>query len=144
MTGFRPEDFKSPQLPTPRVDPETGCWIWQGKLSHGYGRVGAGGRGNGYVFAHRWAYAKAYGPVPDGHEVHHTCENTACVNPAHLEALTRLEHMRRDHRTKYTLEIARAIRADTTSTHVALAQRLGVDERTVGLIRRGERWKDAA
>jgi HNH endonuclease len=34
------------------------------------------------------------GPIPDRHVVHHTCENPQCVNPDHLKALTRSEHMK--------------------------------------------------
>ena len=34
------------------------------------------------------------GSVPGRHVVHHICENPHCVNPAHLRALTRGEHMK--------------------------------------------------
>ena len=40
------------------------------------------------------AYEEAYGPVPPGHVVHHTCENQWCVEPTHLVAITSAEHIR--------------------------------------------------
>lgn len=51
--------------------------------------------GNGYYrlrstnkYAHRTAYEKAHGPIPDGLVIDHLCRNTACCNPDHLEAVT--------------------------------------------------------
>lgn len=43
--------------------------------------------------AHRLAYETFVGPIPSGHELHHSCENKACVNPAHLVPLLRREHL---------------------------------------------------
>jgi hypothetical protein len=40
-------------------------------------------------WTHRISFAIFNGSVPDGLDVHHTCANTSCVNPAHLEAIDR-------------------------------------------------------
>lgn len=58
------------------------CWEWQGALEDGYGVL----RRNGLApRAHRFAYELLVGPIPDGLTLDHLCENTRCVNPAHLE-----------------------------------------------------------
>ena len=40
----------------------------------------------------RRLYRQAVGPIPPGHQLHHTCENPWCVQPLHLEALTFRQH----------------------------------------------------
>jgi hypothetical protein len=42
--------------------------------------------------AHRLICEQLRGPIPDGLELHHKCENTRCVNPDHMEPLTPKEH----------------------------------------------------
>lgn len=63
-----------------------GCWRWKGKTRNGYGvaYIGTPDR-----FAHRIAYALCVGPVPAGLDLDHLCRNRSCVNPSHLEPVTR-------------------------------------------------------
>ena len=68
------------------------CWIWTAALDDGYGQFWYDGR---MVRAHRFAYELVIGPIPDGLEPDHLCENTACVNPDHLEPVTHQENMLR-------------------------------------------------
>lgn len=73
-----------------RVNKEpNGCWIWQGATNKaGYGQIKTGSRRDGtrrQEGVHRVAYVVAFGPVPHGYQVHHTCYEKACVNPDHLE-----------------------------------------------------------
>lgn len=75
-----------------------GCWHWQGSLHNGYGKFGNSDRAGSYL-AHRVVYEHLVGPVPAGHDLHHTCENKRCVNPAHLVPLTRSEHLARHRQT---------------------------------------------
>lgn len=73
-------------------DPDE-CWEWpQYHDPRGYGRVHLDGR---HRFAHCAAYEVEHGPIPDGLEIDHLCRNHGCFNPAHLEAVTHLENMRR-------------------------------------------------
>lgn len=45
--------------------------------------------------AHRVAYELTRGPIPAGMEIDHLCRVRSCVNPDHLEAVTRGENLRR-------------------------------------------------
>lgn len=68
----------------------SGCWLWQASVDqYGYGRIKIGGRQGRPVAAHRVAYEQLVGPIPDGLELDHLCRMPACVNPAHLEPVTR-------------------------------------------------------
>ena len=72
---------------------ESGCWQFTGFLNWaGYGIFTLNGVKHP---AHRAAYIILVGPVPKGLDLDHLCRNRACINPAHLEPVTRSENLRR-------------------------------------------------
>lgn len=72
------------------VDKELGCWIWKGALrtKGEKGSYGCFWDGKKVVQSHRFSYEVNKGKIPDGLELDHTCHNTLCVNPDHLQAVT--------------------------------------------------------
>ena len=77
------------------VDQVTGCHNWTAALSRGYGVMNLS-FGFGTALAHRIVYVLTHGEcVPDGVDLDHLCRNTSCVNPDHLEPVTRAENARR-------------------------------------------------
>ena len=75
----------------------TGCWIWTaGTNGKGYGYIRKGGQGSRTVPAYRVMYETLVGPIPDGLCLDHLCRTPRCVNPAHLEPVTKGENTRRD------------------------------------------------
>ena len=74
-------------------EPNTGCWLWTAYLTEdGYGRCKVGGRQRG---AHRAVYEFLVGPIPAQHEIDHLCRVRCCVNPEHLEVVTKKENVAR-------------------------------------------------
>lgn len=78
---------------------DNGCWQWLGAWrSFGYGGISIGVSEKGHprnVLAHRFSYEYFVGPIKSGLEIDHQCGNRRCVNPDHLEVVTRTENRRR-------------------------------------------------
>jgi len=135
-----------------KVTKTDGCWNWTGSLhSNGYGHLFVDGR---LVYAHRFSYAQYVGPIPDGLNVLHTCDNPACVKPSHLyagsqkqngldaSARARMPRGIGHHAVKLTPIAVREIRALAGSIpQTAIAKRFGVCQQTVCDIVRRRYWR---
>jgi hypothetical protein len=76
-----------------KVYPVEGCWLWcASTLRGGYGQFNDG---RTMVRAHRWIYEQLVGPIPEGLDLDHLCRVRNCVNPEHLEPVTRGENLLR-------------------------------------------------
>lgn len=81
------------------------CWEWTAGLTHGYGNFYLAGKS---VMAHRFAWERANGPLPDGVTLDHFCHTVVaadcqdgpacphrrCVRPDHMEPMALPENIR--------------------------------------------------
>lgn len=131
------------------IDPQRECWIWTGAVArNGYGRVGVPGDRR-TVQAHVLYYARA-GKVKRTRDLDHTCRRRYCVNPDHLELVSRSENSWRGAKAKLTraavAEIREAAARRTGSSvrafAVPMAKKYGVREHTIRQVVMGIRWRD--
>lgn len=133
-----------------------GCMEWQGcrqpPPGHAYGRFLHEGRSR---YAHRIAWQLMYGPIPNGMDVLHRCDNPPCVNPEHLWLGTHADNMRdaankgrvpgrsmpgESHpNAKLTWAAVDDVRASNLSSK-ALAAKYGVTVGCIQEVRNGTTW----
>lgn len=136
------------------------CWEWPGaRTGKGYGVIQEGAKGSRLLLAHRVSYEVHKGPIPEGLLILHSCDNRACVNPAHLRAGTQSENIieaigkfrkfvpkqsgAENSRSKLTLEQAKFIKAHPELPHTELAKLFGLSPNCIRGVRIGRTWKDA-
>ena len=148
--GPKPRPFDERYIP----EPNSGCWLWLGRLGRGgYAEQVSHGR-RGYIIAHRYSWLIHRGEIPPGLWVLHKCDTPSCVNPDHLFLGTALDNARdraqkgrngdrsgeKSHLAKLTNEAIQAIRSDPRLQRI-IAKDYGISQTAVGLIKRRERWK---
>lgn len=76
-----------------KVKQNGSCWEWLPKKnSRGYGQFSLTGKTD---VAHRVSYRHFKGDIPLNYQLDHLCRNRKCVNPEHLELVTKRENLLR-------------------------------------------------
>lgn len=128
---------------------QSGCWIWvKGKNQYGYGLIYA--KPKKRLVTHLM-YERYKGPIQSGMIIMHTCDTPECCNPDHLISGTQRDNMRdcvakgrsnkgsRNGLAKLDEDTVNLIR-DEIGTQIAIAEKYGVHQSTISLIKRGKTW----
>lgn len=124
------------------------CWLWIGsRVPGGYGGLSSQLRGIPRR-AHRISYELAHGPIPEGLDVLHRCDNPPCVRPEHLFLGTARDNAvdmmakRRSRVAKLTPERVAAVREAVAAgeTRKAVAAREGVSLTAVSRVCLRQSW----
>lgn len=127
--------------PVPYLETDKGyvtpCWIWQrsritGKYNTLYGQIKPPGCSP--LLAHRVYYERHNGSIPNGLCIHHKCEQTLCVRPDHLQAVTQAENVQAGTNVKLDADKVRQIRSlyeSGSHTIAELSRMFGVAPNTL-------------
>lgn len=86
-------DIRMPERFWSKVVVHDGCWLWASPPTlTGYGQFYYQGK---KMLAHRASYLGFLGELDEKLTIDHLCKNTLCVNPIHLEQISRAENNRR-------------------------------------------------
>lgn len=132
----------------PVVRQELGpCWIWTAALDcSGYGKFRLGERSRQ---SHRLVCELSRGSG-DSLCATHACDNRACCRPSHIRWATHIENMAEMRERGRSGRSSRRLTPESVSlifellsggaTRQAIADRFGIDIRTIAKIKSGENW----
>jgi hypothetical protein len=131
---------------------ENECWEWTGYcIDSGYGQMRNSGN---LILTHIYSYNLHHGPVPEGKEVCHKCNNRPCCNPKHLYADTHKGNMEYAARLgritntghKLTINDVKDIRKMVAkgASNTAIAKQFSISTQSVTNIRTGKTWRGIA
>lgn len=139
------------------VSKSDGCWVWNGaRMPFGHGQVRV--RGRTYL-THRYAWEIERGPIPQGLNVLHRCDNPPCVRLDHLFLGTHADNVydrikkgrsryvglagEQNNHARLTTEQVRDIAAQIIAgdDHGAIAGRYGVTRAAIWLIANRRNWR---
>ena len=119
--------------------------------------VGGGRKAPRYMLKHRFVWEQENGPIPEGLQILHSCDNPACFNLKHLRLGTPADNMRdrsergrcnspageRNRHAKMTEEQAICVMARLLTgreTQRTVADDLGLDPSAISHLWRGHTW----
>ncbi len=122
------------------------CWVWQRATnSQGYGSLWVDGKCRG---THIVYWERRHGQVPAGLELDHLCRNRPCINPTHLEPVTRSVNIIRGlgRQAKLTADQVIEIRKRylAGSSQRTLAKEFGVCRTNISFIVCNKTWTHIA
>lgn len=137
-----------------KVTKSDGCWTWSGATGMGYGRIRRGGKNDGFPSTHHVSWELHFGPIPDGMQVLHHCDNRPCVRPDHLFLGTHADNMadmvakdrgargERSANAKLSDDAVRSIRSqyDQGASSRQIARKFGVSATIIKAVVRGDTW----
>lgn len=139
-----------------RVRKTPRCWNWIGNVgTDGYGGLSVAANP---TKAHRYSWVIHHGPIPNGLQVLHKCDNRVCVNPDHLFLGTTQDNMLDRDRKNRQVQGERHPSAKLTAQQVIeirrrfkngckkngtrpLAREFGLSKSTMTAVVRGQTWK---
>ncbi len=138
-----------------KVNKSDECWVWtRARNPKGYGWFGFRQR---LQLAHRVSWMLAFGDIPEGLDVLHSCDNPPCVRPEHLFLGTHGDNNADRHakgrsagpkgevngNSRLTLEDVREIRALRGQVlQKDLAARFGVNQSNISHIQNNRTWRE--
>ena len=124
-----------------KVEKTDSCWVWRAGVDrNGYGKFQVEGRN---MFAHRVSFILSGRNISNGLVIDHICRNQRCVNPDHMEVVTRQENVRRGNSVKVDrskIEVIKEKYKTGLFTQTELGNIFGISQNEISMIVNNRRF----